>query len=99
MSELDLELAQEFNLAESWHRFASSVAAKDLERIFTDLVDGAIVAIKECSDYRESEPLVIRYQQRSAVVEYLRSYIASQAAKREELREQWKEDEHGNTSS
>ena len=72
------EVLQERMLGYSWKAFAESPAGRDFLEQLSKLEHSALNAIVDCADYRESTELVIRYQQRRAVAEWLRNHMQSQ---------------------
>ena len=68
---------QSRSLALAWKAFSESLAGREFMDILREMEDSALHAIQNCTDYRESTDLVIRYQQRKGVVDQLRRHIQS----------------------
>jgi hypothetical protein len=78
-----------YELAQSYSAFANGPAGKDLLNIFLPkLEQGALAAIQMCSDYSEAQGLLIRYQQRKAVVDAIEKYIQNQVDLMNAIREE-----------
>lgn len=62
-------------MAFSTKTFIESRAGQELMQVIQLATESALTAIQECTDYRESTELVIRYQQRFAMAELIRQHI------------------------
>lgn len=90
MSELtDLETRV---VAQSYKAFSESPAGRDLVEYLDLMVDSALNAIRDCTDYRQAADLVVRYQQREGVARELKSRIRNFNA----VLESWEEENKTN---
>ncbi len=79
------EQAQELGLAHSYDVFRKSQAGQDLYRFMAELESQASQAIYAYTGEIKAETLVIRMQQRKAVIDQLKARIESQQELKEEL--------------